>query len=419
MKNLLLTTLLFFLVNTFLFAQTRKLETRNGPYGGTYNVQPFDICGHNPPTYDELRVTYEHCTATPNCLAGGCMSAPPIRIIANLYRNGNYVIQKYQDGWISNYQTSFNGYLNRPGNYHVNVQVWVRDYNCSYNFTQISSLNTNTITVGQVPTTTAFNISGKPMPSTNYEFCKGDDPIILNGAASNCETSFQIKVDESNASGVPTGNYGWTYTREGLQAGNNIDLENLALYTGPFMSHYGSSSRISQGMIGGSLASSTPRYYRVILRTWTSSNPTPNSVTGVIGILSACETGGNPGGGFNFGDERLAITTLTSGYLNDKDQPTLINGKSKQEGSIFTPTASSISIIPHPLSSNSLVTIEGYTGKAPIQFEVYNSLGQVVMSQQSDSPQFDIQKGNLAAGIYVYRATAGETVLGTGKLSIQ
>lgn len=417
MKNLLFITLFFFFINTILTAQLRKLETRNGPYGGAYNVQPFDICGHNPPTYDELRVTYEHCTSTPNCLSG-CATAPPIRIIANLYRNGTYLFQQYQDGWSTNYQTSFNGYLNRPGDYHVNVQVWVRDFNCN-SFNQISSLNTNTITVGQVPTTTVFDISGNAMPSSNATFCKGDDEIILNGAASSCETSFQIIVDESNVTGTPTGDYGWTYTRNGLQALNNIDLEALALYTGSFISHYGSSSRISQGLIGGPIASNTPRYYRVILRTWNSSN-TPKSVTGVIGILSACETDGNPGGGGIFTPGELLATTGTKDKVKE-DQQIVLQGKSASQGNsnAFLPNSSTVLIAPHPLSSSSWVTVEGYSGKAPIQLEVYNSLGQLVKSQQSNSSQFVLHRGNLAAGIYVYRVIAEEKVLGSGKLSVQ
>lgn len=419
MKNLLITLCLFLLVNTVLSAQLRRLETRNGPYGGAYHINPIDICGNNPPVYNELRLRYDHCTGVP-CISSNCSNLPPVQFIANLYRNGVYVTQKVQTSYSSYYQTSFTGYINQPGDYQVRIYVQGPNNSCTGYHYAGNYLSTNIIRVNQVAAVPAFNISGNSMPSTNHTFCKGIDPIIVNAAASSCENSYQISVEECNASGTATGDYGWRYTRTNLQAQNGINLETLAFYNGPLMWRYGSPTRISQGMKGGPIASTTPQYYRVTVHTWTTTDPSYKTVTGVIGILSACQTDNNPDDDFNFGDGRLAITTLiNTDDQVDKDHQTMDFGKSGEQEERFTTAAIDINIAPHPLSASSLVTVKGYEGNNPIQFEVYNALGQRVFTQQSDSPQFNIQRKGLAAGIYVYRASAGEQVLGSGKLMIQ
>lgn len=84
-----------------------------------------------------------------------------------------------------------------------------------------------------------------------------------------------------------------------------------------------------------------------------------------------------------------------------------------------TKAVSNINIAPNPFSGSTLVSIDNYEGESPILFELYNALGERVQSIQTDKTQFELQRNQLSAGIYMYRATVDNQLLGSGKLVIE
>lgn len=82
------------------------------------------------------------------------------------------------------------------------------------------------------------------------------------------------------------------------------------------------------------------------------------------------------------------------------------------------PTAT-INIFPNPFNQQATVNIAGYNGNETIDFELYNALGKRVQLVQSNEKQFEINRNDLPAGVYLYRATANKQLLGIGKLIIE
>ena len=396
----------FLFLSSNLSAQFIALDVYNAGTS-TYSDANFDVCGF--PVGRTFRIRYDHCpTGSATCL-GGCPSPQNIRFTTRLYRDGQQIESNvgYSSN-ISGFHYSFYTYT-LPGSYKASVTV-ERKRNLCIGWKNEGTYHTNTINVGTATPNDIFDINGQaPNPYNPVVAC--GNLVRMNAASTTCESSYYIGVEECNPSGIQTNNYSWNVTFAG-EAPNNIDLQTLcANYSIPPFFTGNDASRQGESMRTGLLPSGQERHYRVTF----CANPGWHCQTALVRITPYCES--TP---IEFDNNNYIVLEDKKPTTEENDAPVISNiVEAITEKDDLLKNSTIIKIIPHPLSSNSLVTIEGYTGKAPIQFEVYNSLGQVVMSQQSDSPQFDIQKGNLAAGIYVYRATAGETVLGTGKLSIQ
>lgn len=76
----------------------------------------------------------------------------------------------------------------------------------------------------------------------------------------------------------------------------------------------------------------------------------------------------------------------------------------------------SIRVYPNPFATAATVYIQGYEGKATINFEIFNALGKRVQTIESEDHNFEIYRENLPSGVYMYRASANKELLGSGKL---
>jgi len=77
-----------------------------------------------------------------------------------------------------------------------------------------------------------------------------------------------------------------------------------------------------------------------------------------------------------------------------------------------------INVFPNPFSQSTTISITNYQGKEPIAFELFNALGVRVQSIISKETQFELQRKHLSTGVYFYRASTNNTLIGTGKISV-
>ena len=78
-----------------------------------------------------------------------------------------------------------------------------------------------------------------------------------------------------------------------------------------------------------------------------------------------------------------------------------------------------LQVAPNPFAESADMELTGYKGDAPIQLNLYDSLGRLVRRDQYSSPRFTFQRGRLGDGIYFYQVQAGGRRLDSGKLIIQ
>lgn len=407
MKNSLLSCcflLLCFLGST-LQAQNAELEyQRPSPFTG-YSSDNFNVCG-NPPTR-KFRVSYEHCPGVViiggNCI-NGC-GGNPIRYTVTFTRNGSPISSHTFQASSDWFRTDFNNVLATPGNYRASILVEGRKGLC-IGWKTIGTYYTNTITVGTTPNVANFDINGNNINNSPLTVCGSN--IRVNAAASSCETAYFIAVEESDPYWNRTYDYEWGRWFSG-QAPNNINLQALSATYSVAPYYTGDPARQGQILIGGNLPNGQARHYRVKVCT----GPTWNCKTALIKVNPNC---------------RVDLSTLTPDNNTyewvEEDNSTKENITVQIEAeydktALVTEQPYPIHISPNPLQQTATIQVEGYAGNTPITFELYNSLGERVLVQQSKQATFELKRGNLAAGIYVYRAFVGETVLGTGKLSIQ
>lgn len=81
---------------------------------------------------------------------------------------------------------------------------------------------------------------------------------------------------------------------------------------------------------------------------------------------------------------------------------------------------SQLKISPNPFSTNATVEMNGYQSSViGSQFILYDVFGREVKSFQVKSQKFEIERGNLASGIYFYKLSSSTEVLGTGKVVLE
>lgn len=78
-----------------------------------------------------------------------------------------------------------------------------------------------------------------------------------------------------------------------------------------------------------------------------------------------------------------------------------------------------LQVAPNPLVESAQMELAGYKGEAPLQLNLYDSLGRLVRRDQYNNPSFTFLRGRLAEGVYFYQVQAGGRRLDSGKLIIQ
>lgn len=78
----------------------------------------------------------------------------------------------------------------------------------------------------------------------------------------------------------------------------------------------------------------------------------------------------------------------------------------------------SINVYPNPFAESTTIEVEGYLGQS-LQLEMYDLMGKHVRSEQSGSNIIQLQKRDLAPGIYVYKLYDNNGQVGAGKLIIK
>ena len=77
-------------------------------------------------------------------------------------------------------------------------------------------------------------------------------------------------------------------------------------------------------------------------------------------------------------------------------------------------TDANFTIYPNPFTSSATIKINAEMQN--VELRIFNVPGQEVFRSAIKNKQYEIQRGNLPAGIYIYKVFAGEKMIGTGKL---
>ena len=80
----------------------------------------------------------------------------------------------------------------------------------------------------------------------------------------------------------------------------------------------------------------------------------------------------------------------------------------------------SVRVMPNPMNSSATLLVEGLSNYEDLTLEVYNLMGQgLQIPMQPTFNGFSIQRGDLAAGVYVFSVKQAGKVVVTGKLVVQ
>jgi hypothetical protein len=409
MKNLFL-LIVFMLVANYSDAQVRQLSSA---VSNSYSTANFSVCGI--PSTRNFQVSYDHCPPIGGNCIGGCGSNP-VRFTVQFQRNGSTIsTQTFQtSGDWSN--TFFYNTTASVASYRAYVKVERRKPGCILGWETISSGYTNTITASTVSATPNFNVNGTAIPASGYiTTCASN--IRINAASTTCETDYYISVQESDEWWHGTSAYVWGGWVSG-QAPNNINLQALASGSFGINNYTGTDlSRKGDVLIGGNLPSGLERYYRVSICT---GNPSWECKFALIRVNTACRI--DPSTIIEDTNEYTWIENdELAQLLKSENIEASFEADVDEEGitSFETKIVSTINIAPNPFSGSAIVSIDNYEGESPILFELYNTLGERVQSIQTSKTQFELQRNQLSPGIYMYRATVDNELLGSGKVVIE
>ena len=415
MKNLFFLAIAMFIAN-YSQAQLRQLTWyKSSVFGSGYTTENFGVCGS--PGTKTFRVSYSHCPnlVGVNCI-GGC-GANPIRYTVKLQRNGVTIsTQSFQasSDWSN---TFFYNTTASVASYRAHVKVERRKGGCIFGWETVTSGYTNTIVASASPATPNFNVNGTAIPASGYiTTCISN--IRINAAATSCEPSYYIGVQESNEWWSRTYEYEWGGWVTG-QAPNNINLQGLATTFGTGSRYTGTNaSREGTILIGGNLSSGQPRFYRVNICTGV---PSWQCKTALIRVNPGCRI--DPSTIIEDTNEYIWIdnpdlaNTLKLDNIETSFEAEVVD--SDDLTTLDAQEAAAVRILPNPFNSTTTVRVDHYNGDAPILFELYNTLGERVQSIQSTQTQFELHRNQLTSGIYLYRATANNELLGSGKVVIE
>lgn len=256
---------------TDVFASTAVLEHSATPTG-IYTTNPILTCTRN------LRIRYDYGYDPSNS-----WGLNPYKITATLYRNGA-VIKNYTNGNGLHAWSIFSDYdMNiSQGTYQATVKFEKRTALNGWQTVETKSTNTLTANVSANP---YFNINGNPMlfatNSAGYVVANYSNPIpvcksfiIVNAAATSCESKYFLSVQESDRWWNRTYQYEWETWFSG-QAPNGINLQQKSI-------QYSTSGT---ELIGGLLPNGQERFYRVSVCT---GEPTWNCKSALIKVDNSC-----------------------------------------------------------------------------------------------------------------------------------
>lgn len=408
MKNLFFLCLCLLSIN--LNTQAQTLQLVSSPTGVNPTPADFSVCITGSRMF---HLRYDHCPNTNgNCL-NGC-GANPVRIRIRLFRNNVLVTD------ISPMTSS--DWINQPilvsnianGAYRAVVTVQRRRrFICTWE--TVFTGTTNTINATTINASPNYNINGTN--AINYPILACASDIKLNAAATSCETKYYIGVQEANQWWSRTYEYEWGRWFNG-QAPNNINLQALAVITSNNPAYYSGTdlSRMGTTLVAGNLPSGHTRYYRVSVCT---GEPNWQCRTTLIRLNGNCKISS---------PNDLAINQLSDHLISEQvlsDQSTISLEEAieasipKDTKTLNSLSQTTINIHPNPFETTTTIHVDNYTEDAPILFQLFNMLGEQVASIQSTQNQFNLERKQLSAGVYLYRATANDKLLGSGKVVIQ
>lgn len=410
MKNLILSIFLMLTTYHVLQAQLKLLRSAPDPYA-TYTNNDFSYCG--TPSFRSFRVSYSQCPNIfgVNCV-GGC-GANPFRYTVSLQRNGVTISTqtfRASSDWSN---TFFYSVTAVAATYRAHIKVELRKRNC-LGWNTLFSGYTNTITALKMDAVPNFHINQPPIFTLPYvTSCISN--IRINAGNTFCETRYYIGVEESDEWWNRTYDYEWGLWFGG-QAPNNINLQQLAsTYSVP--PHFtGSPSRQGQILIGGNLPSGHKRFYRVSVCT---DEPSWKCKSTLLRVDQDCVL--DPSTIIEDMNEYTWIDNNEFAQkLQDSDIETLYEAEIDENQPFLEnhiPTISSLS--PNPFNSSTTVRIDPKIGEALVLFELYNSLGECVRSIKTQKQQFELQRNELLAGVYMYRIIVKGKILDHGKVIIE
>jgi hypothetical protein len=419
MKNLILLIVVMLMAN-YSNAQLRQLTWyKTGIFGNSYTTENFGVCGS--PGTKTFKVSYSQCPNLigVNCI-GGCSSGNSIRYTVQFQRNGVTISSQTFQASSDWSNTFFYNTTSSVATYRAYVKVERRKSGCIFGWQTVSTGYTNTITASTIAATPNFNVNGTPLATGGGSITVCVDHIRVNAAATSCETDYYIGVQETNSSGSRTYDYEWGGWISG-QAPNNINLQGLATTFGIGSRYIGNDlNREGNILLGGNLSSGQARYYRVSICT---GNPSWQCKNTLIRVSYACRL--DPSiiiedtNEYTWVEDNALAQQLKDENIEASFEADVEENANEGITAFETKVVSNINIAPNPFSGSTLVSIDNYEGESPILFELYNTLGERVQSIQTSKTQFELQRNQLSAGIYMYRATVDNQLLGSGKVVIE
>ncbi|MFN0217105.1 MAG: T9SS type A sorting domain-containing protein [Saprospiraceae bacterium] len=79
----------------------------------------------------------------------------------------------------------------------------------------------------------------------------------------------------------------------------------------------------------------------------------------------------------------------------------------------------SVLVSPNPFSEGTVLEVKGLSENTPIQLQVFDLQGKLKTEMESEGVRFQLKKGNLSSGIYLFRITQRGSMVGVGKLIIR
>jgi len=425
-------SLAFFMLITTYDAQAQliQLSCQQNNATGSYSTSNFTVCATNPEKRT-FKLFYNHCPGGGNCIEASmwCLGSTEYRYTMTLYDRNSNIINRQQytatSVWSNSYY--YNVPIDHPGEYRGHIKVEKRAWKCQW--TSVNSGWSNIIYV-RAAATPNFDINGTAIafPAGNQVIGVCQDEIKMNAASTSCETAYNINVQECEANWTVTGQYGWDRWFQG-QAPNNIDLQAIASNPSAFDNYLGDLTRKGELLKGGNLPSGQVRYYRVniCVHPWVCrtvliqirTDNHPSCFDGDQNQPGKIQITPNPNTAITTqaADQPITVSFEGDNINTEIEEVELEN--SSNFSSFSNVEQTNITVTPNPFNTSTIVHINNYDGQNPITFELFNGLGKRVKSIQTQGNQFELQKSNLATGIYIYRATNNGAIVGSGKIIIQ
>ena len=79
----------------------------------------------------------------------------------------------------------------------------------------------------------------------------------------------------------------------------------------------------------------------------------------------------------------------------------------------------SVLVSPNPFSDAAILEVKGLRLNTPLRLQVFELQGKLQMEMDSDGPVFQLKKGTLLTGVYLFKIDQKGKSVGAGKLIIQ